>query len=278
MKTQITKQRTNVVGVQQSTVLQSPSTPVSSTVHGSRFQKRIHGSRLRARDSFSVFAMAAVAILATTLFTTATRAVAQETVLHSFTANGTDGYEPYASLVFDGNGNLYGTTTVGGTHAPYGTVFELTPSGGTWTEKILHNFNNNGTDGSNPYGSLVFDRNGNLYGTTYIGGAYNGGTVFELSRVGGVWQEKILHSFNGNNGVDGAYPYCALILDASGNLYGTTTIGGTHHAGTVFELSPNGVVGWKEKILYSFNPYVGDGVSPDATLISDGVNLYGTTV
>ena len=199
-----------------------------------------------------------------------------EKVLHSF-SGGTDGIHPYAGLIFDAAGNLYGTTDLGGAYG-YGTVFELTPAaGGTWTEKVLHNFNNGGTDGTRPYARLTFDAAGNLYGTTYGGGAYNSyGTVFELTpAAGGTWTEKVLHSFG--SGTDGLIPYGGLIFDAAGNLYGTTAYGGTNDLGTVFELTPKAGGGWTEKVLYSFGDGT-DGVSPLAGLIFDAAgNLYGTT-
>jgi len=164
-----------------------------------------------------------------------------EKVLHSF-ANGTDGTRPLASVIFDAAGNLYGTTSEGGTNRD-GTVFELMPAGGgSWTETLLHSFNNNGTDGFLPNAGLIFDAAGNLYSTTYYGGAGGGcqpngcGTVFELTpSAGGGWTETVLHSFNST---DGAIPVAGLIFDATGNLYGTTTEGGTLNAGTVFELTP----------------------------------------
>ncbi len=158
-----------------------------------------------------------------------------EQVLHSFNFNGTDGYYPQASLIFDGAGNLYGTTLEGGIYG-VGTVFELTPqAGGGWTENVLHSFN--GTDGYNPYAGLIFDAAGNLYGTTYWGGTYDFGTVFELTpQAGGGWIDKVLHSFS--MPTDGYHPQAGLIFDAAGNLYGTTSEGGTHGSGTVFEITP----------------------------------------
>jgi len=109
-----------------------------------------------------------------------------EQVLHSFNLDGTDGGQPYAGLVFDGSGNLYGTTYVGGSNYVWDTVFELSPiGGGNWAETVLHSFNFDGTDGYNPQCTLVFDVVGNLYGTTNYGGSYGGGIVFELSRSGG---------------------------------------------------------------------------------------------
>ncbi len=114
-----------------------------------------------------------------------------EKILHNFNTNGTDGHQPYAGLILDGKGNLYGTTLYGGSGAcndgflgtGCGTVFELMPqAGGHWTEAILHNFNYNGTDGIFPYSGLTPDSMGNLFGTTYLGGSYNDGTVYEIKR------------------------------------------------------------------------------------------------
>src|SRR5208337_2813918 len=140
-----------------------------------------------------------------------------EQVLHSFNYDGTDGADPFAGLIFDAAGNLYGTTQSGGTYGP-GTVFELTPmQGGGWKEQVLYSFNFNGADAEYPYAGLIFDKAGNLYGTTEaggthyrttrFGGTYNVGTVFELTPTqGGGWTEKLLHSFN-NTGKDGYRPY-----------------------------------------------------------------------
>jgi len=160
-----------------------------------------------------------------------------EKVLHNF-GSGMDGVHPWASLIWDAAGNLYGTTSEGGTHGPHGpgTVFELSPqSGGGWTEKVVHNFD--GDDGGDPFAGLIFDAAGNLYGTTEAGGDYYAGTVFELTPNGsGGWTEKVLHNFG--SGMDGADPNASLIWDAAGNLYGTTTQGGTHGGGTVYEITP----------------------------------------
>jgi len=169
-----------------------------------------------------------------------------EAVLHSFDQNhdGTDGACPCSSLIFDSAGNLYGTTVRGGIYdTGDGTVFELSPAaGGSWTETILHNFDCH-TDGCAPNASLVFDASGNLHGTTTNGGAGscpygNGcGTVFELSpQTGGAWAETALHSFGA--GAYGAIPFSNLILDSAGNLYGTTSKGGSSQDGTVFEITP----------------------------------------
>jgi uncharacterized repeat protein (TIGR03803 family) len=160
-------------------------------------------------------------------------------VLYSFCTQNNDcadGTYPYASLILDAAGNLYGTTSSGGNNF-YGTVFELTPTeGGGWTETVLHNFGN-GTDGAHLYAGLIFGAAGNLYGTTDDGGTYNDGTVFELTPTGGGgWMETLLYSFNGYDR-DGFYPEAGLIFDGAGNLYGTTVWGGTYGQGTVFELT-----------------------------------------
>ncbi|HXM60072.1 MAG TPA: choice-of-anchor tandem repeat GloVer-containing protein [Terriglobales bacterium] len=223
--------------------------------------------------SRAVLAIFMVTVLAATAY------AATETVLHNFNDNGTDGYYPYGALIFDKAGNLYGTTVWGGTNN-MGTVFELTPKGGGgWTETVLHNFGG-AKDGSFPWGTLIFDAAGNLYGTTQTGGTYEYGTVFEMTPgKNGVWKEKVLHSFNGGNGKDGVGPLAGVIFDGSGNLYGTTELGGLYSFGIVFELSPKTGGGWTEKILHSFNPNTKDGVAPNASLIFDTAgNLYGTTL
>jgi uncharacterized repeat protein (TIGR03803 family) len=160
-------------------------------------------------------------------------ATGRETVLHSFTGTGGDGANPYAGLVLDAQGNLYGTTDAGGDLAcesgGCGTVFKLDATG---TETVLHSFAGTGGDGTFPQAGLVQDAQGNLYGTTNNGGASNYGTVFKLDAAG---TETVLHSFTGTGG-DGANPYAGLVLDAQGNLYGTTSGGGTYSFGTVFEL------------------------------------------
>jgi uncharacterized repeat protein (TIGR03803 family) len=155
-------------------------------------------------------------------------------------------------------------------------VFELTPkAGGGWKEKVLYAFNNNGKDGLYPYAGVI-DAAGDLYGTTYTGGAHNGGTVFELKpKAGGGWTEKVLHSFG--DGKDGTSPHAALIIDAADNLYGTTVFGGADGSGTVFELTPKAGGEWAEKVLHSFGRGK-DGASPYAGLIADAAgNVYGTT-
>ena len=229
-------------------------------------------------NRLSIRLTGALAILAMALLVTRI-AASQEQVLHSF-GNGTDGQFPYASLISDGAGNLYGTTFQGGIYnAPYGcgTVFELTPNGsGSWTEKLLRSFNCD-SDGASPNANLLLDAAGNLYGTTTYGGLNNAGVVFELSPPqGGGWTETVLHTFG--NGMDGANPYSGLIFDAAGNLYGTTSGGGIHYWGTVFELSTAGGGSWTEKVLHSFNDNGTDAAEPYAGLTMDRYGiLYGTT-
>jgi uncharacterized repeat protein (TIGR03803 family) len=139
--------------------------------------------------------------------------------------------------------------------------------------KTLHTFTQTGAN--SPRAGLVADLHGNLYGTTYSGGAHNRGTVFELAPdEHGGWKRTVLHSFNFT---DGDAPSAALIFDSAGNLYGTTSRGGNPGFGTVFELAPDGHGGWKETVLHSFNSW--NGYTPLAVLIFDSAgNLYGTTV
>jgi len=197
-----------------------------------------------------------------------------ERVIHSFNGKKGDGSQPYAGLIFDSAGNLYGTTIFGGVYGG-GTAFQLSPKGnGDWTERVIHSFDNsNGYDW--PYGDLIFDTAGNLYGTTNQGGTYGNGKVFELvSKGNGRWTESVLHSFNQKNG-DGYHPYSGLIFDPAGRLYGTTNVGGTHGNGTVFRLTPSNDGKWKETVIHSF---VKDGQPIYGRLISDTIgSLYGTT-
>jgi uncharacterized repeat protein (TIGR03803 family) len=199
------------------------------------------------------------------------------TLLHVF-GKGVDGQLPDAGLLLDSSGNLYGTTTSGGTHSA-GTVFELIPAtGGKWTEKVLHNFNNNGVDGVSPYMSgVVSDASGNLFGTTSQGGAHSQGSVFELSpKTGGGYAEKILYSFN-NNGTDGYDPASGVTLDSAGNLYGTTSAGGINNSGAVFSLKPSSGV-YTEQVLHSFNLNDSFTYNPSGGVVLDASgNLYGTT-
>ncbi|HTZ98358.1 MAG TPA: choice-of-anchor tandem repeat GloVer-containing protein [Terriglobales bacterium] len=203
-----------------------------------------------------------------------------ETVLYTFCAesNCTDGANPFSGLIFDALGNLYGTTYVGGDSGD-GVVFELSPTSSGWKESVLHSFQGAPHDGDFPFGGLIFDASGNLYGTTFTGGEYSGGLVFELSPSGSGWVETILHSLGADG--DGFWPEAGLALDSQGDLYGTTAYGGNltcavDGCGVVFELKPTIDGGWTESIIHTFGG--GDGENPFANVILDAAgNVYGTT-
>jgi uncharacterized repeat protein (TIGR03803 family) len=199
-----------------------------------------------------------------------------EEVLYNFTGfSGTnDGAAPFGGLVFDGKGNLYGSTQGGGS-AFEGTVFELSPGGNnTWTEQVLHSFTG-GADGGQPSGSLTVDSAGNLYGASNSGGVGGFGVVFEIvAGSDGTWSEKVLHTFTG--GDDGAYPYAGqLVLDKAGVLYGTTTFGGLHDYGVVYKLTPNSDGSWREKVLYAFTNVDGVASPLGAMALDKDGNIYG---
>jgi uncharacterized repeat protein (TIGR03803 family) len=190
-----------------------------------------------------------------------------ETVLYNFTG-GTDGGNPNGALTPDGAGNYYGAAAEGGIpcdqYVSCGTIFELSPNGsGGWNETVIHYFVGS-VDGAFPAGSLIFDRAGNLYGTTTSYGVNGCGAVFELSPSETVWTETVLYSFA--CGADGAYPASGLIMDPAGNLYGVTGFGGTVGWGVVFELSPSGS-GWTEQVIYNLQTQAStcSGVTMDAS-------------
>jgi uncharacterized repeat protein (TIGR03803 family) len=196
-----------------------------------------------------------------------------QTVLHYF--NGTDGFEPVPALVFDPAGNLYGSTYGGGTgQCQYGcgTVFKLTrESGGQWTESVLHSFQATG-DGISTEG-LALDAAGNVYGSTFLGGAYSAGTVFELSPgTNGSWTETLIEQFPSFLRT-GQVPLSGPIIDQLGNLYGTIG-GGFKKSGAIYELSPGANGKWTEKLLFSFGPGQGD---PNSLILGPDLQLYGTT-
>jgi uncharacterized repeat protein (TIGR03803 family) len=191
-----------------------------------------------------------------------------ETVLYTFTG-GADGGDPGAGVIRDSAGNLFGTTSAGGDlacgfSAGCGVVFKVGPTG---TETVLHRFTG-GADGGYPYAGVIRDSAGNLYGTTSQGGPNGQGVVFKLDTAG---HETALYSFTG--GADGGYPNAGVIRDSSGNLYGTTNLGGTDW-GVVYKLDAAG----QETVLYSFRGGA-DGGEPNAGVVRDsGGNLYGTTL
>ena len=171
------------------------------------------------------------------------------TPLYDF-AGGADGSQPYSRVLFGSDGRLYGATS-GGPDG-HGTVFNLKPLAHTprtsldpWVETVLYRFTG-GVDGSYPYGNLIFDATGNLYGTRWHGGAYGQGAVYKLTPSHGTWTQSVIYSFTG--GMDGKSPLGGVIFDQSGNLYGTTYEGGQYGYGTLFALNPS-ARGWTEEVL-----------------------------
>jgi uncharacterized repeat protein (TIGR03803 family) len=215
-----------------------------------------------------------------------------KTTVYTFTGQ-SDGFRPVGQLTLDSQGNIYGTTLLGGTiSAPLcplgcGTVFKMSPgSGGTWNLSTLYTFD--GTTAFSANGSLALDANGNLFGTTRYGGAINApncapygcGVVFELSPAQSGWTETTLHSFV--DGVDGAYPAGGLWLDQKGNLYGGLQASGTPCndgstvCGAIYEISPASGGNWTLQRIYTFHGP--DGTLPDGNLTMDSAgNLYGVT-
>lgn len=260
--------------------------------------------------NFNHVAKSAIALLVSVTgilgFPPRVSAKSKEKVLYSF-QGGSDGARPAGSVIFGKNGNLYGATTNGGSSScrgPFqcGTVYQLKPpakQGDPWTETVLYVFKgSDSNDGASPFGGLIWDQAGTLYGTTGYDGTGNCmlfgsrvgcGTVFQLrppTTPGALWTETVIYNFQG--GKDGQFPMGDLVFDSAGNLYGATFYGGGfgscndpffRHCGTVFELSPPKSKGevWKEKVLYSFKSSK-DGANPNGGLIFDkkGV-LYGTT-
>jgi uncharacterized repeat protein (TIGR03803 family) len=202
-----------------------------------------------------------------------------ETVLHAF-GNGTDAANPAAGLIVGSDGALYGTAEYGGTYGQ-GGVFRITTAG---SESVLYSFSGGGgrsgsLDGANPEGALTLSADGSFYGTTSYGGQYGSGAVFRIAPDGA---ESVLYSFSGEGGIpgstDAAAPESALLVGADGSLYGTSSAGGDHDAGTVFRVTTAGA----ETVLYSFSGSAvagsPDGAAPVAALLlgADG-NFYGTT-
>jgi len=194
-----------------------------------------------------------------------------EAILHSFKNNDPNGDDLNGGLMVGPTGGLYGTATLGGGPGKYGTVFELTPGSKGWKLTVLHRFGFN-KYGCCPQASMVMDNAGNLFGTA--------SAAFELSPSADGWKETLLHDFAGQHG-DGSGAYAGVILDAAGNVYGTTEMGGNPRCGggcgTVYELQPTSG-GWKEHILHDFGA-IGDGAVPGvgALILDSAGNLYGTT-
>ncbi len=247
----------------------------------------------------------------------------QETILYSVGQDGSAGcFDPWGGVVMDSAGNLYGLCLVSG-FPQTAAVFQLSQSGGVWTQTVIYNYNSaadnngggglaidakgnifamlsaaygaprlvelspNGNGGWTPTALATFRKNifpesvptldsaGNIYGTTQAGGAYGRGTVYEFSPGNnGKWTQKTLYSFGGSK--NGIGPYSGIVLDVSGNIYGTASFGGKWDAGTVFELTPNGQGGYQEKLLWTFDLKDGDGPLSTLTMDSAG-HLYGVT-
>jgi uncharacterized repeat protein (TIGR03803 family) len=195
-----------------------------------------------------------------------------ETVIYSF-LGGDDGGGPESGVIFDAAGNLYGTTSGGGPHDGVGTVFELTPIGGSWTKSILYTFRG-GNLGGLPSG-LVFDASGNLYGNASYGGAHGYGIVYQLTPSSPSWTEHIVHAFTGGN--DGQYGYGNLAIDSTGNIYGTAIDGGAHGYGLVFEFEPQSGGTWKEVALHDFTGGADGANASGGVALDASGNVYGTT-
>ncbi|MGC9949501.1 MAG: choice-of-anchor tandem repeat GloVer-containing protein [Bryobacteraceae bacterium] len=187
----------------------------------------------------------------------------QETVLYTFLGGNADGANPTAGVVRDPAGNLYGTTEFGGDNDG-GVVYKVDPAG---HETVLHIFTG-GADGRGPWGGLILDEAGNLYGTASEGGSKSEGVVFKIDTAG---QETVLYNFSG--GADGANPYSGVIRDSSGNLYGTTNVGGAANKGAVYKVDPAG----RATVLYGFTGGADGGRSQAGVILDANGNIYGTT-
>ncbi len=227
---------------------------------GCRFPVTQQPPRCKKRACFSWLACAIVAL---TIAQAQAQTAYSETVLHNF-ASPPKGAFPYAGVISDSAGNLYGTANSGGA-ANAGVVYKVDTAG---RQTVLYSFTG-GADGGNPYGGVVRDAAGNLYGTTVYGGAASSGVVFKVDSSG---HETVLYTFSG--GDDGGYPYAGVIRDSSGNLYGTAQQGGTRNLGVIYSVNTAG----QETVLYTFTG-AADGAAPYAGVIRDSAgNLYGTTL
>ncbi len=199
-----------------------------------------------------------------------------EKPIYFFNSSPNDGRAPTGALVMDSAGDLFGVTIFGGTYSA-GTVYELVNSSGTYTEQVLYNFKGLPADGASPSSGLAIDNSGDLFGTTSNGGMFSGGTVFELVKSSGGYSESILDNFGATTS-DGRVPRSArLLMDSSGDLFGTTSVGGANDHGTVFELAKS-AAGYTESVLYRFGSSASDGTGPLSGLTMDpSGNLYGET-
>jgi uncharacterized repeat protein (TIGR03803 family) len=221
-----------------------------------------------------------MATVATTLLSIQALA-STETLLYSF-QGGTDGSSPSGHIFQAPDGSLYGTTSRGGSaacHNGCGTVFRLTPNGsGGWNESIIYRFQGKPSDGANPYGGVIMDAAGDLFGITANGGALDYGTVWEIPA--GLTQDVILHSFQGNP--DGVSPSSGLVADSAGNLYGTTELGGTvspggagkSNGGGVFFRLTNTAGVFSYSVQASFHSIYNTGVLSSPPTIDAAGNIF----
>jgi uncharacterized repeat protein (TIGR03803 family) len=199
----------------------------------------------------------------------------QESVLYNFTC-GADGKNPHGGVTLDRKGDLFGTTTAGGsggacTGDGCGVVYELTPA----RERVLYNFTG-GNDGFGPGGGVSFDKQGRLYGTTPDGGAFSQGVVYQLSHFGGAWHFTVIHAFTG--GADGAVGSLgSLLIDDLNNIYGVTELGGAHSAGTVYKLAAESGGTFDLTTLYAFKGMPDAGFAYGGLIADAGGDLFGTT-
>jgi uncharacterized repeat protein (TIGR03803 family) len=195
-------------------------------------------------------------------------------VIHAFTG-GADGSSGSAGRMILHDGHLYGAATTGGSNGS-GVVFELTPRAlGGWDFRTIYTFQGQ-PDGSFPYGALLFDDSGNIYGTTYYGGANGIGAVYKLSpQPVGEWTEEVIYSFQ--QGTDGNSPISNLVFDKAGNLYGTTSEGGLGR-GVIFKLAPVGGGKWTETVVHAFEGPPDGGFAYNGMVVDAFGNFYGATV
>lgn len=199
-----------------------------------------------------------------------------ETILHNFTGQ-QDGGEPYGGVTLDAAGNVYGTAVTGGSgscEGGCGVLYQLSNSGGVWTQKVIHSFT--GADGSGPGGRPTVDASGNVFGTTPTGGAFGLGVIYEASPNGAGWTFRVIHAFTGgNDGATGAKG--ALTLDARGALYGVATAGGQFGDGVAYRLTQTPAGRWRLKALYQFKGDPDAGFPYGALAFDAKGNLFGTT-
>lgn len=189
--------------------------------------------------------------------------------IYSF--SGSDGEYPWADVTLDHKRNVYGTTVAGGQYG-FGTVYELTPNAGDWTETVLYSFT---ADHYRPAAGVFLDSSGTLYGTASDNSA-GPGAVFSLKpNSKGGWTESVVHTFGGKG--DGAFPWSDLVPDAAGNLYGTTYVGGAHDYGIIYKLTRMSGGGWKETVFHSFNYRDGANPAQDPVTFDGSGNLFVAT-